>query len=112
VWIEKDTFLPLRWIMKPGATGSDADSIDVRYLNWRPVENVWYPMQVEFYVNETLQRRIDVVDVAINESFSNHLFDIEYLKSIYPMAVPDQAPYEEIEEVQETIEEFRKIYED
>ena len=47
-------------------------------------------------------------------SFSKDLFDIEYLKSIYKTAapvVPDQSESEELNEVQKTIEEFKKIYE-
>ena len=53
-------------------------------------------------------------NIKMNPSFSKDLFDIEHLKSIYQTAapvVPDQSESKELNEVQKTIEEFKKIYE-
>ena len=50
----------------------------------------------------------------MNPSFPDELFDIEHLKSIYPQvaqAVSDQDKTEGLDEVQKTIEDFKKLYE-
>ena len=114
IWLDKETFRPFRWIIMIKATQDHVDCIEVRYFEWRQVSNIWYPMHIEFLINSILVREIHVKTIKVNPSFSDELFDIEHLKTIYPQmatAVPEHDKIEELDEVKKTIEEFKKIYE-
>ena len=120
VWIDKDTFRPVRWLL----TGKDdvlspstkdyKDFLEVRYHNWQPSEKVWYPMSIELYQNSILIRQIHVDQITASPSFPEDLFAIKHMLSIYSTASPlgeDQQKPEGLSEIQKAIEEFKKIYE-
>ena len=110
VWLDKKTFLPFRWIMTSNAT----QNLEVLYLNWKKLNQIWYPMRIEFFSNGSLVREIHVQNIKVNPSFQADLFDIQQLKSLYPQDVPVEPKNggkEELDEVQKTIEEFKKVYE-
>jgi len=120
VWIDKDTFRPMRWLITgkddllSASTESCKDFLEVRYHNWQQAEKIWYPMLIEFYQNDILIRQINVDQITANPSFPEDLFDIKQLQSIYSPASPlasDQQKPEGLSEVQKAIEEFKKIYE-
>lgn len=113
IWIDKETFRPLRWIITRKVE-NHADSLEVRYLEWEKRESTYYPMRVEFYQDNKLVRGIKNIEVRVNPSFQDALFDIEHLKAINMPAtpvMPVQLESEEISEVQKMINEFKKIYE-
>jgi len=114
VWVDKETFKPVRWLM-PGR-GDDGRRLvrEVRYLDWRQVNSVWYPMHMQFFEDHTLLREIRVERMKVNQTFPKALFDVARLRVEH--AVPaeeadDEAVSEELNQVQETIDEFRKKYE-
>ncbi len=114
VWLDKDTFRPFRWIMTSKARKSQENSLEVRYFEWRKVHHTWYPMGIEFFATGILVRKIHVQDIKVNPSFPDELFDIEHLKSLYPQIAPaeqEQGNKEDLNEVQKTIEDFKKLYE-
>jgi len=114
VWIEKDTFIPFRWVLTSKNAQHLEDSLEVRYLEWQRVDNTWYPMRIEFYQNGALAREIRVDMIQVNPLFSEKLFDISYLNSVYQPAAtiaPDQMKPEGLDEIQKTIEEFKRAYE-
>ena len=120
VWIDKDTFRPMRWLITgkddllSASTESCKDFLEVRYHNWQQAEKIWYPMLIEFYQNDILIRQINVDQITANPSFPEDLFDIKQLQSIYSPASPlasDQQKPEGLIEVHKAIEEFKKIYE-
>jgi len=109
VWLDKKTFLPFRWIM----TSSTTQNLEILYLDWKKQNQTWYPMRIEFFSNGNLVREIHVKDIEVNPAFQADLFDIQQLKSLYPQsapAEPENGGKEELDEVQKTIEEFKKIY--
>ena len=109
VWLDKKTFLPFRWIMTSNAT----QNLEVLYLDWKKLKQIWYPMRIEFFSNGNLLREIHVQDIKVNPSFRADLFDIQQLKSLYPQdapAEPKNDGKEELDEVQQTIDEFKNIY--
>lgn len=109
VWLDKKTFLPFRWIMTSNAT----QNLEVLYLDWKKLKQIWYPMRIEFFSNGNLLREIHVQDIKVNPSFRADLFDIQQLKSLYPQDAPAETKNggkEELDEVQKTIDEFKKIY--
>ena len=114
VWLDKDTFRPFRWIMTSKPEQSRENSLEVRYLEWQKFRNTWYPMRIEFFMAGILVREIHVQNVKINPSFSKKLFDIKHLKSLYPQGPPaeqEQENKKDLNEVQKTIEDFKKLYE-
>ncbi len=114
IWLDKITFKPLRWIMINKESESNGNSLEIRYLEWREMDSAWYPMRIQYYRNEHLIREILVQNIIMNLSFSDELFDIEYLRSIYPSVTPvvtDQDEVEKEDEIQKIIEEFKNIYE-
>lgn len=109
VWLDKETFLPFRWIM----TSNETQTLEVLYLNWKKLNRTWYPMHIEFFSNGNLVREIHVQEIKVNPSFRADMFDVQKLKLRYPEVVSAQQKddgKEELDEVQKTIEEFKKIY--
>lgn len=114
IWLDKDTFRPFRWIITGKAANDPETLMEVRYLQWQKVHKTWYPMQIEFYKNDTLLRKINVDNIEAVPSFTEDIFNIEHLKSIYSANAPrgrGQSNEKELDEVQRTIEKFKKIYE-
>ena len=114
VWLDKDTFRPFRWIMTSKDGKSRDNSLEVRYLEWQKVKNTWYPMRIEFFMADILVREIHVQNIKVNPSFLKKLFDIKHLKSLYPQGPPaeqEQENKKDLNEVQKTIEDFKKLYE-
>ena len=114
VWLDKDSFRPIRWIMTSKPEQRRENSIEIRYDQWQKVQNAWYPMRIEFFMAGLLVREIHVQNVEVNPSFSKKLFDIKHLKSLYPQGPPaeqEQENKKELNDVQKTIEDFKKLYE-
>jgi hypothetical protein len=113
IWIDKETFLPIRWIIKD-SNGFASDTLEIRYNGWWKVGKTRYPSRIEFYQDGNLVRTSQAEKFEEDATFSKTLFDIEHLKMVYPLesAQPIQSPgSEEPSEVQKTIEEFKRIYE-
>lgn len=112
VWVDKATFRPLRWIIK-----TDEPLIrefEIRYLQWQAVGDDWYPWKVEFYENQMLVRQITVERVAIEKDLAREIFDIVALKQQFAEKTGSQVVPEEdtpVNEVQETIDSFKKRFE-
>jgi outer membrane lipoprotein-sorting protein len=114
LWLDKETFRPMRWLLKPASEGNPSEAIEVRYGEWRKLSSIWYPERIEFYQGDRLLRRMQVQRTRVNPKFSNRLFDVAYLKSIYPYAaVPPPAQGESggKNDIQRTIDRFRKLFE-
>jgi len=114
LWIDKDTLLPIRLIIR-GVYGADnTDKVEIRYLVWWKIGETRYPSKMEFYQDENLVRATQAQSFEENALFSEELFDIEYLETVYPRAAVQPIPAEVVEEpseVQKTIEEFKRIFE-
>ena len=108
VWIDQQTFLPLRWWISSGA----GVFLDVRYRNWRKFDRIWYPMQIEFFQDGLWLRTADVLEVDIHADFSDDVFD---LAATAPSGEsPDTGVFPEdaeLREVQQNVEDFRKLFE-
>jgi hypothetical protein len=113
-WVDKDTLLPLRLIIR-GVYGADnSDKVEIRYLIWWQIGESRYPSKIEFYQDENLVRVSQAINFEENAIFSEELFDVEHLKVVYPQAplqpiTPAEA--EEPSEVQKAIEDFKRIFE-
>ncbi|MBU4185811.1 MAG: outer membrane lipoprotein-sorting protein [Proteobacteria bacterium] len=114
LWLDKNTFQPVRWIIIDKENKSNRDVLEIRYGDWKHTNKAWYPMHIEFYHNDTLVREIYADKIKVNPSFSEELFDIEYLKSTYlnrGSVEQDEEDSQGLSDIQKTIKEFKKLYE-
>jgi hypothetical protein len=113
IWVDKETFQPQRLII-PSEDDERSGIMEIRYTNWQPIGNTWYPMQIEFIQNGMTVRAVKVSNYQINPNFSEDIFDIGRLMSEYRQSDPISSPpgdREGLSEVQKTIEDFKKIFE-
>jgi hypothetical protein len=112
LWIDHETFRPIRWIIVGGGGGFSSNPLDVRYLDWWQLDDTfWYPSRVEFYQDNLLVRSIKVQRYEVNPELSRDLFDIQQLRYTYPQVNPSSDEPENVSDVQQTIEEFSKMFE-
>jgi hypothetical protein len=69
-----------------------------------------YPMQIQILQDQVLVREIVAETIAVNPSFEKSLFDIEYLRTQYEVELSEEVISDDMEEVQETIREFKRRY--
>jgi hypothetical protein len=113
IWIEKETFRPMRWLMTKTTISGEPTILEIQYQNWQLFDGNWYPVQITFIENQRLVREIRVDNVQINPSFTEDLFDIDTLRRNFQPAtsiIQDQQGSEDISEVEKLIEDFKKIY--
>jgi hypothetical protein len=106
VWVDRERFLPVRWLHIP-ASGPD-DRLEFVYRDWGKESGQWYPMQVAVYHRHRLIRRIDVKALQADVDVPDDLFDLSGLISRYPPAPPGESadlPMADVDEVQRVIEE-------
>jgi|GEM_PF-5067928 len=77
LWIDKDRFLPLRFIAKEKKKES-VTKVEVRYLNYRRIHGKFqYPSTVEFYNDNILTLRYQIEKVVVNNLVPDKLFNIK-----------------------------------
>ena len=114
LWVDKDTLLPLRLILKGDDGAADSGGVEMRYLIWWKIGETQYPSRIEFYQDEHLVRVRQAKSFEENAIFSEDLFTIEHQKLLYPKASTSATiseTSEEPSEIQKAIEEFKRIFE-
>jgi hypothetical protein len=119
LWVDKERLLPLRWInVVPSNDGTTAsERLEFDFRNWQDVHGAWYPMVIETLLNGKMIRRIDVTRVDVNADIEGDLLNIDHLKTVYEEkkpAVPENGVPDAdagVDEVQKTLEDFRKKFE-
>lgn len=114
LWIAKDTFRPARLISVVNSDQDPPEALEVRFQDWQQFGKMWYPLVMEFYRNEQLVREIRVEHIEVNPIFQEDYFNIMQLREAYPPSdalLPDTPDPVDVDEVQETINRFKEIYE-
>jgi hypothetical protein len=115
LWVDKETLLPLRLILKGFGGSPGPSTVEVRYLVWWNIGETRYPSRIEFYQDDDLVRVNEAKKFEENAAFSKELFDIAHLKMVYPrtLSLPPvtSGTSDEPSEIQKTIEEFKRIFE-
>ncbi len=123
LWIDKQNFLPLRWIFPPlsqdlSGRGQSVPGYEITYSGWRKEGRCWYPGKIEFYRKGRLVRRIEVLEVLPEADFAEALFDLDYLESIYGRRVVEKKEEDQnkaesdLDEVHQAIDAFHKKFKD
>ena len=108
IWIDKETFLPARWVDVVSQVDGTYKTMDAVYGNWQKIEKTWFPMAVDFSKEDRVIRKINVTKVEINTILDPSEFDIWQIKSTHPIVAEhnlfmDQPhPFEENVRVMET----------
>ena len=117
VWVDKEQFFPLRWLIvtEGGNPSRTEDRWEFLYSQWQKIDGAFYPFKIETFHNQRRIRLIQVTKADASAIIDGELFNISHLQSIYPMQeMPapreDQTP-SDADEVRRTIEEFKKKFE-
>ena len=114
VWIEKNTFRPIRYVLK-SAGPHDTNSEEIEYTDYVPLDKGRsYPERILFFQNGRLARMYVLKTFRVNPDVSDELFDIAYLKTVYqPISStePSPSPESEVDEVKKTIRDFSRTFE-
>jgi outer membrane lipoprotein-sorting protein len=116
LWVDKELFLPLRWIIvaPDSPVDQEANRLEFIYRDWRKINKVWYPMQIETTLNQKRIRMVRVKTVKKNPVLDAELFSISNMMNLYTPAEPEAPQTQtdsELDEVDRTIEDFRKKFE-
>jgi hypothetical protein len=117
VWVEKDTFRPLRLFFPRSDT---SEKIDIRYDHYFSIgKGMWYPGRVTFYkgdqpVKEQVLKTYK--SSFADDAFPEYLFDIEALKKSHASVIEPEyeegaSPASELDNVKQTIDDFQKVFE-
>ncbi|NOX35336.1 MAG: hypothetical protein GXP56_16675 [Deltaproteobacteria bacterium] len=107
LWIEKDTFLPMKYMVE-----KNGYMVEIFYHNWRRVSKTWYPMQVVIFLDNQLSVMVDVKSFDLKSGFLPSLFDIDHIKKLYPENNPgfQDENSKQVDELDKRIEDFNKLY--
>lgn len=116
LWVDKETFRPIRWIVSKNRPELPEEYLEIRFLEWKQITGVWYPKHIEFRRDRQLLREIHAQEIEVDPVLTSDLFDIGHIRSAHRMApepeterLPDER--QEMGEVQKAIEDFRRRYE-
>lgn len=113
IWIDKETFRPIRLLLTGGNDPDPGTHFEIRYLDWIETADIRYPRQIAFYQSNRLTRVIEVKKIQTDPIFPAGTFNISALKAEFAPAGQPVSPSgktDEMNEVKKTIEEFKKIY--
>jgi hypothetical protein len=114
IWIEKETFRPLRLLIPMTGTEGSVEMLEFRYLLWQENGKVWYPLRIECYENERLIRMMVVSDMEVDPLIDDEDFDIGFLRAQYGEEAyieEDLLAPEEEDDIQKALDDFKKRYE-
>ncbi len=111
LWVDKESFLPVRWIFREGSGSSGIDRLEFRYLDWKRHAGVMYPGLVKFFKNGRLVRRIEVKSVEVNPVFPDGFFSIDRLRASCRKPESGSPGVSEQDDIDRQLEEFREIFE-
>lgn len=111
LWIEKDSFFPVRYLAK-----HENWLVDVRYDGWERVSRTWYPMKTLVFVNGQLFADIKVSRVELTPDFPPARFDLDRIIRQYPVqdasgqgtSGHDKA----VEDLNRELNEFNQLYDE
>jgi hypothetical protein len=114
IWIDKETFWPLRLLIPMSDREGNTSILEFRYLLWQKNQKLWYPMRIECYEDDQLIREMTVSQMVVNPSIPDGFFDIEGLAWQYggdfyrEEELPTSDPQDDI---QKALDDFKKRYE-
>lgn len=90
VWVDRERWLPLRWVRIHG--DDPAQRVTYHYRQWRQQGGQWYPGQIAVYQDRRLVRRINVRKVETDVPLPETWFDADHLIGMQPVPVTPVTP--------------------
>jgi len=91
------------------------DRLEFRFALWRKFDRLYYPQRVTIYSNGLLRREVRVDDVVVNPKLDKAMMDLDRQAALYPKPKPawneDSNPDENTDDIQKTIDNFKKKFE-
>jgi hypothetical protein len=112
--IDKTTFLPIRLLLVDPPSDSTGNRLEMVYRDWEKRQSGWFPMQVQFYVEDKLVREIRVANLRLNPSIPAEIMDPEALKASVSASAPEtpgEQKQQAVEAVQKGVQDFQKKFE-
>ncbi len=121
VWIDKETFLPLRFITTRTVQGMTHEGLEVHYENWQGLvlkegkkPRHKYPARIVFIQDDRIISERIMTSYTLNPLLLNSRFDAARIKDSYepsPFLMEERSLSLELEEVREVMEEFDRMTE-
>lgn len=117
LWVEKDTFRPLRLLFP---LSDNSEKIEIRYDHYFNIgRRIWYPGRITFYENDKPvkeQALKTYKSSSKDNAFPEYMFDIEELKKSYTSVIEpeqggDASAGSGLDDVKQTIDDFQKAFE-
>ncbi|MGD9250299.1 MAG: hypothetical protein PVG19_03710 [Desulfobacterales bacterium] len=89
LWVQKDSFLPLRLTLPPSLLNPQEGALEVRYLDWGQIEGAVYPMLIQIYRKHQLFREMRVENLRADLPLDPLLFDAAALRATLPQWIPE-----------------------
>ncbi len=84
LWIQKDTFRPLRLMLPPSVLNPEAGALEIRFLDWGQIEGAAYPMRIQVYRKHQLWREMRVENLRVDPVQDPAFFDTAGLRATLP----------------------------
>ncbi|MFZ3046758.1 MAG: hypothetical protein WA151_12660 [Desulfatirhabdiaceae bacterium] len=75
IWVDKDSMLPFRILFVETGNGSLGSRIDIRFMDWKPVQATWYPFKILIYRNKSQVVTINIQHVDIDVTMPADTFE-------------------------------------
>ena len=114
LWIEKDTFRPVRYVV--GAPRYNNGVLEeIEYADYTPLdEKRSYPGRILFFRNGELVKMCVLKTSKVNPNLTDELFDVHHLRTLYEPITSTESPTpppSDLDELKKTIRDFSKAYE-
>ncbi len=117
VWIEKETFRPLRWLIPQTDVEDSFRLFEFRYSQWEQFEGIWYPMNLQCFqdgrlIREIMVNRLELAALDLKDQFDTHYLRMRYAPG---PGIQGEDPLRDSldsdQEIQQVIDDFKKRYE-
>jgi hypothetical protein len=114
IWIEKETFRPIRYVVR-GGDAVHGVLEEIEYTDYAPADkDRWYPGRILFYQHGELVQAYVLETLRLNANLPEDMFDIAHLKTMHESVEPGEPAHgaaHEIDEVKKTLRDFRRAFE-
>ena len=84
IWVDKETFLPIRWVAAEPQKDGATRTMDAVYGNWQRVDKAWFPMTVSFNAEDVPRRVVTMTDVDMHPDLNAAAFDVAQIRAVLP----------------------------
>lgn len=111
LWVDRETFLPVRFVPSPADNDDGIFAEEIRFLRWRRFNGIRYPGEMVFFEKGSAVQQITVDSIEANPVFEPGTFDVQHLMSSLENKDKEDGDKNISDEIQQDIEQFKRIFE-